>query len=367
MREETPAEKMREERIIEEQTKPPNLNRPVESVSIPAHIIIPVWMIISTGLIIFNKLILTTYDFRFPIFLTTWHLLYATVATRLMHLFKSSLVKGVSDVDMSWKKWSQSVLPIAVCFSGSLIMSNVSYLYLTVSFIQMLKAFNLVCVMLIGALFGLDKLTPRSIGWGVVVSAGVALASLGEINFNLTGVLSQTVAVLFESFRLILVQKLLSTLKMSPIVSLYFFAPVSSVDTRTSHLAKVCFLLNTIPLILYEEQNPFVELHKVGLFSLFLNGTLSFCLNVSAVFLVSATSGLTLTLAGVCKDVLLVLGSSTFFGNVVTTTQYLGYSIAVAGIFILKSEDTVRQWTNYVKEKIGYRRIPPAALDESEP
>lgn len=221
--------------------------------------------------------------------------------------------------------------------------------------------------MLIGALFGLDKLTPRSIGWGVVVSAGVALASLGEINFNLTGVLSQTVAVLFESFRLILVQKLLSTLKMSPIVSLYFFAPVSSVDTRTSHLAKVCFLLNTIPLILYEEQNPFVELHKVGLFSLFLNGTLSFCLNVSAVFLVSATSGLTLTLAGVCKDVLLVLGSSTFFGNVVTTTQYLGYSIAVAGIFILKSEDTVRQWTNYVKEKIGYRRIPPAALDESEP
>jgi hypothetical protein len=40
---------------------------------------------------------------------------------------------------MTREVFTRSILPIAILFSGSLILSNKAYLHLTVSFIQMLK------------------------------------------------------------------------------------------------------------------------------------------------------------------------------------------------------------------------------------
>lgn len=47
-------------------------------------------------------------------------------------------------------------------------------------------------------------------------------------------------------------------------------------------------------------------------------------LNIAAVFLVSAGSGLVLTLAGVFKDILLITGSVLIFGATITPLQVFG-------------------------------------------
>lgn len=51
---------------------------------------------------------------------------------------------------------------------------------------------------------------------------------------------------------------------------------------------------------------------------------IAFMLNVAAVFLVSAGSGLVLTLAGVFKDILLITGSVLIFGSSITPLQVIG-------------------------------------------
>jgi hypothetical protein len=58
---------------------------------------------------------------------------------------------------------------------------------------------------------------------------GVIIASYGEIAFVLVGFVFQVCMIIFESIRLVMVQKLLSSpeYKMDPLVSLYYFAPVS--------------------------------------------------------------------------------------------------------------------------------------------
>lgn len=43
---------------------------------------------------------------------------------------------------MTKELFFRSILPIGVLFSGSLVLSNTAYLYLTVSFIQMLKVIS---------------------------------------------------------------------------------------------------------------------------------------------------------------------------------------------------------------------------------
>ncbi|EEB88572.1 hypothetical protein MPER_13528, partial [Moniliophthora perniciosa FA553] len=58
-----------------------------------------------------------------------------------------------------------------------------------------------------------------------MISVGVALASHGELHFNLFGFIVQAAAVAFEASRLVMIQILLHGLKMDPLVSLHYYAP----------------------------------------------------------------------------------------------------------------------------------------------
>lgn len=85
-----------------------------------------------------------------------------------------------------------------------------------------------------------------------------------------------------------MIQLLLHGLKMDPLVSLHYYAPV-------------CALINSLVLPFTEGLAPFYELARIGPLILISNACAAFFLNVAAVFLVGAGSGLVLTLAGVFK------------------------------------------------------------------
>ena len=85
-----------------------------------------------------------------------------------------------------------------------------------------------------------------------------------------------------------MIQLLLHGLKMDPLVSLHYYAPV-------------CALINSLVLPFTEGLEPFYELARIGPFILISNACVAFLLNIAAVFLVGAGSGLVLTLAGVFK------------------------------------------------------------------
>lgn len=42
-----------------------------------AAAIIPVWIVLSSSVIIYNNYLYNTLDFKFPVFLVTWHLTFA--------------------------------------------------------------------------------------------------------------------------------------------------------------------------------------------------------------------------------------------------------------------------------------------------
>lgn len=103
-----------------------------------AAIIIPIWIVLSSSVIIYNNYIYNTLNFKFPVFLVSWHLVFATIGTRVLAR-TTHLLDSVHTTTLSKDTYIRSILPIAVLFCGSLILSNKAYLYLSVSFIQMLK------------------------------------------------------------------------------------------------------------------------------------------------------------------------------------------------------------------------------------
>lgn len=308
-------------------------------------VVICVWIALSSSVILYNKAILSidNLNFPYPIFLTTWHLVFATVGTRIM-LKTTHLLDGVNNVQMSWDRWMKSIVPVGALFSASLIFSNMAYLTLSVSFIQMLKAFVSVAVLGMSVLMGLEVPTKRTLVIVLCISCGVALASFGEIKFVLSGFICQALGILFEAARLVSIQKLLHGMKMDPLVSLYYFAPV-------------CAGLNAILIPVYEGSAPFYEVwDKLGPLIMITNASCAFCLNIAVVFLIGCASSLVLTLSGVIKDILLVVGSVVLMGSTVTFLQVVGYGIALLGLVAFKTKpEIVDQYVARFKAVVGLR------------
>ncbi|EXJ83002.1 hypothetical protein A1O3_06819 [Capronia epimyces CBS 606.96] len=283
------------------------------------------WIGFSGGVILFNKWLLDTLGFKFPITLTAWHMIFATFMTQVLAR-TTSLLDGRKNVKMTGRVYLRAILPIGFFFSLSLICGNKAYLYLSVSFIQMLKATMPVAVLLTTWAMGVAPPSLKTLGNVSFIVIGVVIASYGEIEFDLTGFLYQAGGITFEATRLVLVQRLLSSAeyKMDPLVSLYYFAPV-------------CAVMNGITALFLEVPNMSMNtVYDVGIFLLIANAMVAFMLNVSVVFLIGKTSSLVLTLCGILKDILLVGASMMIWGSPVSKTQFFGYSIALGGLLYYK-------------------------------
>ncbi len=174
-----------------------------------------------------------------------------------------------------------------------------------------------------------------------VICVGVALTSVGESFFSWTGFTFQSLAILAESSRLVMTGVLMKKIKLDPLSSLYFVAPFCMVFTG---LACLVFESGDLP---YERmQTPDFMLIML------VNGSVAFTLNVAVVALISNTSALVLTLAGIVKDILLVILSVTVFGSPVTPLQYAGYGVALLGLNLhkeyKKSPERIGQLVTYM-------------------
>lgn len=109
-----------------------------------------------------------------------------------------------------WFYWDctshRAVVPIGACYAGTLWLGNAAYLYLSVSFIQMLKVIHVfqhqldlryvhlaihvslavqalmpVAVFVVGCAFGTEKYNSGTLINMLIVSLGVAIASYGKL------------------------------------------------------------------------------------------------------------------------------------------------------------------------------------------
>ncbi|KAJ7549166.1 hypothetical protein O6H91_07G043300 [Diphasiastrum complanatum] len=281
---------------------------------------VAIWIFLSFTVIIFNKYILDKgmYNWPFPISLTMIHMGFcSTLAFLLVRVFKL-----VEPIGMTRELYSSSIVPIGALYSVSLWLSNSAYIYLSVSFIQMLKALMPVAVYSIGVIFKKETFRSQTMANMIGISFGVAIAAYGEAKFNAWGVFLQLGAVAFEATRLVLIQILLTSkgITLNPITSLYYVAPC-------------CFAFLCIPWIFVEyptlrQQSSF----KFDFVLFGTNSTCAFALNLAVFLLIGKTSALTMNVAGVVKDWLLIAFSWSVIMDRVTAINLLGYGLAFLGV-----------------------------------
>mmetsp|Transcript_10679 Transcript_10679/g.23364 ORF Transcript_10679/g.23364 Transcript_10679/m.23364 type:complete len:286 (+) Transcript_10679:149-1006(+) len=179
------------------------------------------WMFCSVSMILFNKAILSSYDFPFPMFLTTWHMLSATVLTQILAA-KTDLLPGVKENKVDLGVLLRQILPVAACFAASLVCSNHAYIYLSVSYIQMLKACTPVVVLALSVAAGIHRTSVVEVNIVLLICIGVIITSMGELRFSTIGFVFQCLGVFFESCRLTLTGLFLQNLSLDALSTLYY-------------------------------------------------------------------------------------------------------------------------------------------------
>lgn len=287
--------------------------------NIPAQVRAPLsvvaWIACSSGLILFNKRLLAGW-FPFPIVLTMFHMLFASVVTwslRFSGLVTTPLV--------TFAVYRRMFVPIAALFAASLILSNYAYLYLSVSFIQMLKASTPIVVLLLSFAAGLRKVSLELTLVVLTVCVGVIMAAYGELLWSTIGVLLQVGGILVEAARLVTIQIVLKEVKLGPLDSLSLYAPACTLFLFTASMAT-------------GEMTRVLVLDKWVLSELLGNVLVAFALNLVTLWLVMETSSLVLTMCGVFKDILLIFASKLFFASLFTHIQVIGYSISLVAIYV---------------------------------
>uniref|UniRef100_A0A7N0URH4 Sugar phosphate transporter domain-containing protein n=1 Tax=Kalanchoe fedtschenkoi TaxID=63787 RepID=A0A7N0URH4_KALFE len=281
---------------------------------------VAIWIFLSFTVIVYNKFILDPhlYNWPFPVSLTIIHMAFCSaLAFLLVRVFRA-----VDPVAMSADLYLTSIVPISLLYALSLWLSNSAYIYLSVSFIQMLKALMPVAVYSIGILFNKEAFQSNAMANMLAISFGVGIAAYGEAKFNGLGVMLQLGAVAFEATRLVMIQILLTSkgISLNPITSLYYIAPC-------------CMVFLFVPWMVVE----YPRLRDTSSFHLdfMVFGTNSFCafaLNLAVFLLVGKTSALTMNVAGVVKDWLLIAFSWSVIKDTVTPINLFGYFLAFLGV-----------------------------------
>ncbi|KAL6523470.1 hypothetical protein OROGR_017073 [Orobanche gracilis] len=281
---------------------------------------VAIWIFLSFTVIVYNKYILDRklYNWPYPISLTMIHMTFcSSLAYLLVRVFRV-----VDPVTMSWDLYLKSVVPIGLLYSLSLWLSNSAYIFLSVSFIQMLKALMPVAVYTIGVLLKKEGFKSETMANMISISIGVGIAAYGEAKFDTWGVILQLGAVAFEATRLVMIQILLTSkgVSLNPITSLYYVAPC-------------CLVFLSVPWVFVEY--PILKENSSFHFDYVIFGTNSFCafaLNIAVFLLVGKTSALTMNVAGVVKDWLLIAFSWSVIRDTVTPINLFGYGLAFLGV-----------------------------------
>lgn len=136
------------------------------------------------------------------------------------------------------------------------------------------------------------------------------------------GVVQQLSALVFEAMRLMLVQVLMNSqgYTLNPIQSLYYVAPA-------------CLACLAVPFAALE----LPIMRSSGAWQLrpgvmLANAATAFCLNLAVFLLIGKTSALTMNIAGVIKDWMLIWMSMRMFTAPVTFLNLAGYTVAFLGV-----------------------------------
>jgi uncharacterized membrane protein len=289
-------------------------------INVPTLILCTIYMFVGPSLIMLNKYILHDLHFPYPMFLSGLGVLVSGLVAQFMvragyvTLQRKEAVEGVL--------WYKRVLPVGLAHASTLAFGNIVYLYLEVGFIQMLKSFTPVVMMVVSYFANIDTPTKPVFMSIIVIAMGTATTCSFTPDLNLVGIAIMFCSEAAEAIRLVLTQFFLQNLKFGVVEGQYVLAPAS---------AFWLFLASFV----FE----FDEMRKNGAINIILSNPLLFlaassmglAVNFLSYLVIQATSSLTMKVLGTLRNILTIFLGVMFYSETIDANEWIGYMIALLG------------------------------------
>ncbi|KAF9359755.1 Triose-phosphate Transporter [Mortierella sp. NVP85] len=297
---------------------------------------IAAWYFFSTALSIYNKNLMgkDNWNFNLPLFVSSIHAgLHFVITACLMHFFPDDFdaTRSGKGGRINMHSYVTQVVPCAAAAALEICMANASLMYITLSFYTMIKSSTPIWVLIFAFFFRLEKPRMSLILIIGVIVVGVILTVAGETQFDLTGFILVLSAAVMSGLRWSLTQMLLQKDQLgmdNPVATLYYISPIM-------------FMIMSILSLVIED--PFMQFASSEFFNDFRSGAitlmmaggggfLAFAMTVAEFKLIKNTGTVTLSVAGISKEIVVISLSMMIFGDRLTFVNLLGLLVSIGGI-----------------------------------
>ncbi|KFQ90070.1 Solute carrier family 35 member C2, partial [Phoenicopterus ruber ruber] len=218
-------------------------------------------------------------------------------------------------------------------------LSNWSFLYVTVSLYTMTKSSAILFILLFSLLFKLEEVRVTLLLVVLLIAGGLFMFTYKSTQFNAQGFVLVLCASFLGGIRWTLTQILMQKAELglqNPIDIMFHLQPLMFLGLFP--LFAVFEGAHTLCWQNVKECIGIVACHTCGrmLFSLvgklFLGGILAFGLGFSEFLLVSRTSSLTLSIAGIFKEICILFLATRLLGDRLSLLNWLGFAVCLSGI-----------------------------------
>eukprot|EP00403_Amphidinium_massartii_P028540 CAMPEP_0178391018 /NCGR_PEP_ID=MMETSP0689_2-20121128/10946_1 /TAXON_ID=160604 /ORGANISM="Amphidinium massartii, Strain CS-259" /LENGTH=341 /DNA_ID=CAMNT_0020011547 /DNA_START=143 /DNA_END=1165 /DNA_ORIENTATION=- len=288
-----------------------------------------------------------TNAFPFATHLVFCHMAFGSMCSFVLYACAPSLYPSLTHpekkVAMSVSMLFVRASPIALFFAGSLVLSNVAYIFASVPFLQMMKQGNVVIVYVLSLMLGLETWRTRSVLLLTFILLCTSTTVLGELRFSVVGFGVQGCSQLLESARLLLQSIFLSgSMKLDVLSYNLVVMPLCGAALLALMVAHHLVLASDVHMVggqseaaslLSAWRAPSMSDFTAHWHLLLPNFMLAFLLNVLIAVFIKVSSAFSMVLTSLLKDIFIVVLAEVMHGGQVSKQQALGFTLQMLGIF----------------------------------
>ncbi|KAH6594247.1 hypothetical protein BASA50_006719 [Batrachochytrium salamandrivorans] len=298
--------------------------------TIKVLLIIGSWYTTSISLHLLNKWTFSRdhYAFPFPMLTTMFQMMFQFGLSSLVIVL--AFPHLLPNRPPSILGYMQMVLPCGIATGLDLGLSNSSLKSITLSFYTMVKSGSPVFVLLFAFLFGFERPTVSMITVILVIVLGVWIMVANESKFDAVGYTEVQIATVMSGLRWTLTHMLLKNPSFGtnhPLTTTLFVTPVVSLSLFVAFLIlEGVGSLGATPQL--STSTGILEVAGLMLCS----GVVSFILILLELTLITETSVVTFSVAGIFKEIITIAISAFVFGDRFTGNVLLGLVVSICGI-----------------------------------
>lgn len=230
------------------------------------------------------------------------------------------------------------MIPVAFCAAGAHSFSVFALSAGAVSFGQIVKAAEPAFAAVLGVTLYKKQVSKGKWLCLIPVIGGVILASVKELDFAWSALITACIANLFAAFKGQENQKLMSTPGISD--------RLENVGNQFAFTTLLAFLIS-VPVMIAKEGSKWGEFcglwanNPIVSFNLIASGLWFYGYNEVATMTIKKTNAVTQSVANTAKRVIVIVGVAIVLGESLDPIKLLGCSIGIGGVFLYSIIDNI--------------------------